>query len=67
MSDSTTPEFDGECAFAVSLGKRGVIGSPNHQLEADGHLYQFKNGVARFLFKTLPNRSDKAASAWAAR
>jgi hypothetical protein len=67
MTDSTAPEFNGECAFALSLGKSGVIGSPNHQLEENGHVYQFKNGVARFLFKTMPNRSEKAAAAWAAR
>ncbi len=66
MTDSN-PEFNGECAFAVSVGKTGVPGSPNHRLVANGRTYQFKNGVARFLFKTLPNRPGKAASVWATR
>lgn len=59
------PEFDGECAFAVSTGKRGVTGSPKHQLKAEGKTYLFKNGAARLLWKVLPNRAAKAEQVWA--
>ena len=65
MNDSTTPEFDGECAFAVSLGKRQVAGSPKQALVEGNKTYYFKNGVARFLWKLLPDRAPKAAAAWA--
>jgi hypothetical protein len=61
------PQFDGECAFAVSLGKSDVAGSAKHQVVADGSTYYFKNPVARFLWRILPNRSQKAEGAWAAR
>ena len=65
MSGSETPEFDGECAFAMSLGKPGAVGSPNHALADGDKTYYFQNGVAKFLWKVLPNRVEKATSAWA--
>ncbi len=58
-------EFNGECAFAVSLGKLAVPGSSNHQLIEDGRIYYFKNPVARFLWRVLPNRAAKAEMTWA--
>lgn len=58
------PEFDGQCAFALSTGKRGVDGSAKHQLTEDGKTYYFKNGAARFLWKVLPNRAGKAQAGW---
>ena len=67
MSDSTTttqPEYGGQCAFAVSLGKSDGPESGKHQLEQNGRVFYFKNAVAKFLFKTL-NRSDKADQKWA--
>ena len=63
----TTVAFDGECAFAVSLGKDGVEGSSSHALVEDGTTYYFKNGAARFLWRVLPGRRDKATASWAAR
>lgn len=57
--------FDGQCAFALSTGKVGVAGSTKHQLVDDGTTYYFKNGAARFLWRALPGRSDKAAAVWA--
>ena len=41
--------FDGECAFAVSTGKRDVKGSPKHRLTSGDTTYQFSNGAAWFL------------------
>lgn len=58
------PEYGGQCAFAVSLGKSDEPESGKHQLEQDGRLFYFKNGVAKFLFKTM-NRSAKADQKWA--
>ena len=66
MSDPTTPqpEFGGQCAFAVSLGKSDDAESGKHQLDQNGRLFYFKNPVAKFLFTTL-HRADKADKKWA--
>ncbi|MFT7648539.1 MAG: hypothetical protein ACI8Y4_003291 [Candidatus Poriferisodalaceae bacterium] len=53
------PEYEGECAFAVSLGKRQVEGSPDHATVDGDKTYYFKNGVTRFLWKVLPNRAER--------
>lgn len=70
MSDqqpsSASPEYGGQCAFAVSLGKSDEPESGKHQLVQDGRTFYFKNPVAKFLFKTF-NRSAKADQNWAAR
>ena len=67
MSEGATkpqPEYGGQCAFAVSLGKSDDPESGKHQLEQNGRLFYFKNGVAKFLFKAM-NRSSKADQKWA--
>ena len=63
---SETPEYDGECSFAVSLGKTDEPQSGKHRLEMDGRTFYFRNGIAKGIFK-LMNRADKADAAWAAR
>ena len=60
----TKPEFDGKCAFAVSLGKRDVPGNSRHTLTADGRTYVFSNPVAKFLWRILPGRRRKAEANW---
>lgn len=65
MSEAT-PEFDGECAFAVSLGKNDPPQSGAHQADIDGKTYFFQNPVAKFLFKTM-GRANKAHENYAAR
>lgn len=65
MEGATEPEFNGECAFALSTGKTGVAGQPKHELVEDGKTFYFSNPVARFLWKVLPNREAKARSVWA--
>ena len=65
VSLNTEPEYDGGCAFAISLGQRDVAGSPNHRIVQDEKTYYFKNGAARFLWKVLPDRTDKANAVWA--
>jgi len=62
---STEPEFNGECAFALSTGKRDVQGTPEHRIVDGSKTYYFKNGAARFLWRVLPDRSAKASEVWA--
>lgn len=64
---NTQPEFGGECAFAVSTGKRNVAGSSKHQIVDGAKTYHFSNRVARLLWKVLPNRDRRANAVWAAR
>ncbi len=61
---SSQAEYDGECAFALSTGKRGVAGSAKHTVVDGDKTYQFSNGVARLLWKILPNRVAKADEVW---
>lgn len=58
------PEYGGECAFALSTGKRNVVGSDKHVVVDGTKTYYFKNPVARLLWKLLPNRAAKADLAW---
>ena len=60
------PRFDGQCAFATSLGKEAQ-GSPRHWLVRDGRLYFALNPVARMLFRLLPGRVARAEANWKAR
>ena len=60
---SNVAEYDGQCAFAVSTGKTNVAGG-KHQAVIDGKTYVFSNGVAKLLFKLLPNRVIKANEVW---
>jgi hypothetical protein len=64
MNSNSTPEFGGECAFALSTGKSGVPGSAKHSLADGDKTYHFSNSVARLLWKMLPNRAEKASAAW---
>ena len=65
MSEAT-PEFGGECAFAVSLGKNDPAQSGATQAVVDGKTYYFQNPVAKVLFKVL-GRSGKAHENYNAR
>ena len=55
-----SPEFDGQCAFAVSVGKKGVKGKPTCSAIQDGKKYLFSNPIAKFLWSVLPGRKQKA-------
>ena len=57
------PQYDGQCAFAVSLGKKAE-GMEKHQIVKDGKIYYFSNAIAKFLFKILPGRLAKAEANW---
>ena len=57
-------KFEGHCAFAVSLGKKEVMGNQSIYLINDGKKYTFSNPVAKLLFRILPGREKKADSNW---
>lgn len=65
--EQSDAEYNGECAFALSTGKSNVAGLAKHELVVGKKTYHFSNGIARFLFKVLPNRAQKADSTWAAK
>ena len=62
--DNKNIEYNGLCAFAVSTGKTDVKASTNMILTKNGKHYAFSNSVAKFLFKVLPNRIEKADNVW---
>ncbi|WP_411031644.1 hypothetical protein [Spongiimicrobium sp. 3-5] len=67
MENSTTnAAYGGQCAFAVSTGKTDVPGG-KHRLVIDNKTYLFSNGIAKLLFKILPNRIKKADENWSNR
>lgn len=57
-------KYDGQCAFAVSLGKKDVAGSESHTLVQDGETYLFSNPVAKLIWRVFPGRKQKADAAW---
>ena len=59
-------EFEGHCAFALTLGKKDVMGKKSIYLIKDGKKYLFSNPVAKLLFRVLPGRLKKAESNWSA-
>jgi hypothetical protein len=63
---NSPPEFGGECAFAVSLGK-SAKGKEGCYAIRDGRTYLFLNPVARFLFRILPGRLQAAERHWSSR
>jgi hypothetical protein len=58
--------FDGNCAFATSLGREGV-GDPRTAMNRDGTTYYFQNGVAKILFRVLPGTTGRAHANWASK
>lgn len=60
---NNTAAYNGHCAFAVSMGKTDVKGG-KHSLTIEGRQYLFSNPIAKFLFKMLPNRIEKADANW---
>lgn len=61
------PEFDGQCAFALSTGKKGVAGKPALYKVQHAKRYLFSNPVAKFLWSVLPGRRKKAEATWSRR
>jgi hypothetical protein len=63
-SPEPQPEFDGQCAFALSTGKKGVAGTPTLSALQGGKKYLFSNPVAKVLWHVLPGRKQKAETTW---
>jgi hypothetical protein len=63
FSDSIA-QFDGQCAFALSTGKKGVDGNEKISVVEDGKTYHFSNPIAKLLWKILPGRREKAEKTW---
>ncbi len=61
--NSNETAYGGHCAFAVSTGKTDVKGEKS-TLTVDGTTYSFSNPIAKFLFRVLPNRIEKANAVW---
>jgi hypothetical protein len=59
------PEFGGECAFALSTGKKGVTGKSTPYTVQDGKKYLLSNPVAKLLWRVLPSRPRRAQATWA--
>ncbi|MGH1365993.1 MAG: hypothetical protein ACRBF0_20710 [Calditrichia bacterium] len=58
-----TAEYNGHCAFAVSLGKMDVEGS-SYSSTIGGKTYSFSNPIAKILFRILPSRVKRADENW---
>lgn len=56
-------KYDGHCAFAVSTGKTDVKGGKS-TLTIGNNTYSFSNPIAKFLFKVIPGRIEKADEIW---
>lgn len=59
-------EFDGKCAFAVSVGgpSRAPAANPRFTLAKDGKTYGFSGAVPRALFRIIPGSAVRAQRAW---
>ncbi len=64
MENNKELEYDGNCAFAVSLGKTPPSANKKYTLTKNGKTYAFMNPVAKFLFKLFPNSIEKADYNW---
>jgi len=57
-------QYGGRCAFAMSLGKKEVMGHDKYLIVKDGKTYLFSNPLAKLLFRILPNAKTKADLNW---
>ncbi|MFS4456975.1 hypothetical protein [Maribacter sp. 2304DJ31-5] len=64
MEKNPQLEYDGKCAFALSLGKTPPVTKEKYTLTKNGRTFSFLNPVAKFLFKILPNSIEKADKVW---
>lgn len=64
MENIKNIEYDGRCAFALSLGKTPPKTNQKHTLVKNGKTYSFLNPVAKFLFKLFPKSIEKADQNW---
>ncbi|TGN19679.1 hypothetical protein [Leptospira idonii] len=57
------PEYNGKCAFGISLGKK-LTGADKYRIEKDGKVFYFANPIAKFLWQIVPDRQAKADALW---
>lgn len=65
-SQSPQPEYDGDCAFGLSLG-REAPGKESLQITEGDKVYYFSNPLVKLMWKIMPNRAAKADAQWATR
>ncbi|KGN30232.1 hypothetical protein N802_09485 [Knoellia sinensis KCTC 19936] len=65
-STSTPTEFDGKCAFAISVGAvdSAPEHKPTHTLTRDGRTYGFLGPVPKLLFRIIPGSAARAHRRW---
>lgn len=65
ITTSNAIEFDGKCAFAVSVGAphKAPDAKPEYTLVKDGKTYGFLSPVPKFLFRILPGSTKRAHAA----
>lgn len=68
MTSDQPPEFDGKCAFAVSVagGERAPTGKSEHTVIRDGKTYVFVGAVPKLLVQLIPGSARRAQARWAA-
>ncbi|WP_036509731.1 MULTISPECIES: hypothetical protein [Nocardia] len=68
MTSDQPPEFDGKCAFAVSVAgvERAPTGKSKYTVVEDGKTYVFSGAVPKLLFRLLPGSVRRAQARWAA-
>ncbi|MEE2524093.1 hypothetical protein V1639_15225 [Pseudarthrobacter sp. J75] len=62
-----TLEFDGKCAFALSVGavEKAPTSNPKYTVVRNGKTYGFLGALARVLFLVIPGSERRAQAAWA--
>ena len=60
-------EFDGKCAFAMSVGgaKHAPDAKPRYTVTKNGKTYGFVGAVPKALFQLIPGSAERADAAWA--
>jgi YHS domain-containing protein len=61
-NQNQTIAYGGHCAFAMSLGKKEVMGEQKYSFIKNGKTYLFSNPVAKLLFRIFPGRENKVDS-----
>ena len=64
MKQNENMEYDGKCAFALSLGKTPPDTSGKRIYTKNGKTYSFLNPVAKLLFILFPKSIEKANRNW---
>lgn len=60
------PEFEGRCAFALSIGRTSNTprGKSDYRLTRNGNRYFFAGGLQKILFRLIPGSLTRAHRNW---